>query len=179
MAKTHLDWLELTPYSANPADTDVAKRGICAVGANLRFWNGAQWVTVGLTEGMGLDSLSDVAIANVSDAQFLIYDNGSALWKNRSISGDIVIANTGVTTINNAVVNQAKLKYEVADVTVGAGNTQGTATVTSGSIVIGYYPTGNQDQFVDNISVAGTTLTITLANAATADNTFKVVLLKA
>jgi len=75
-------------------------------------------------------------------------------------------------------VKQSELAYEVVDVTVATGATTGTATVTEGAIVLGYYPTGNQDQFVDNISISATTLTITLAAAATAANTFKVVLLK-
>ena len=80
--------------------------------------------------------------------------------------------------MRDASVGLAEVKYEVVSVTVLAAATSGTATVTSGAIVLGYYPAGNQDQLVDNISISTTTLTITLAAAATADNTFKVVLLK-
>lgn len=85
-----------------------------------------------------------------------------------------------VTTakIAAAAVTQAKLATESVNVTVNAGAATGTGTVTSGSIVLGYYSTGNQDQFVDNVSISGTTLTITLAANATANNTFTVVLLK-
>jgi len=85
-----------------------------------------------------------------------------------------------VTTakIAAAAVTQSKLSYETASVTVSAGTASGTATVTSGSIILGFRPTGNQDQFIDNISVSGTTLTVTLAANATADNTFQVILLK-
>lgn len=75
-------------------------------------------------------------------------------------------------------VAQNELDYEQVTVTVTAGNPSGTATVTSGSIVIGWRATGNQDQFIDNISISGTTLTITLAANATANNTFEVTLLK-
>ena len=67
---------------------------------------------------------------------------------------------------------------EVASVTVLAAATTGTATVTAGNTVVGYYPAGNQDQFVDNVAISGTTLTVTLAAAATANNLFKVVMLK-
>ena len=90
------------------------------------------------------------------------------------------IKNLNVTEgkLSANAVSQAKLKYETADITVSAGNPTGTATITSGSIVIGFYPTGNNDQFVDNISISGTTLTITLAANATVNNTFKVILLK-
>jgi len=72
-----------------------------------------------------------------------------------------------------------KLNYQVVPVTVAAGATSGSGTCAAGSVVIGYYPAGNQDQFVTNISVSGTTVTVTLKAAATADNTFNVVLLKA
>lgn len=68
--------------------------------------------------------------------------------------------------------------YEQVSVTVSAGQSTGTATVTSGSIIVGFRFTGNNDQFVDNIAVSGTTLTITLAANATADNTFQVTLIK-
>ena len=80
--------------------------------------------------------------------------------------------------IGAAAVGQSELKYEQVNVTVSAGNPSGTGVVTSGAIIIGWRATGNQDQFVDNIAVSGTTLTITLAAAATADNLFQVTLLK-
>lgn len=75
-------------------------------------------------------------------------------------------------------VGQSEFKEEQVNVTVSAGNPSGTATVTSGSIIVGWRATGNQDQFIDNMAVSGTTLTITLAANATADNTFQVTLLK-
>ncbi len=78
-----------------------------------------------------------------------------------------------------AKVNEGNIGIEEVDVTVTAGGATGTGTVTSGSTILGYYPTSNQDQFVDSIAISDTTLTITLAANATADNVFKVVLLKA
>ena len=105
------------------------------------------------------------------------------------IKGRIVAISTIPTAAidNNAVTNakmaddaikQAELDYEQASVTVSAGAASGTATVTSGSIIVGWRATGNQDQFIDNMAVSGTTLTVTLAGNATADNTFQVTLLK-
>ena len=94
------------------------------------------------------------------------------------LATDIAVGAVGTSELAAAAVTQAKLSYEVVSVTVVAAATSGTATVTTGSIILGYYPTGNQDQFVDNIAIASTTLTITLAAAATADNTFNVILLK-
>ncbi|NIL77117.1 hypothetical protein [Rhodococcus sp. B10] len=63
-------------------------------------------------------------------------------------------------------------------VTVASSATSGTATVVAGSVVLGVYPAGNQDQFVDNVAISGTTLTVTLAAAATATNTYKVTLIE-
>lgn len=90
------------------------------------------------------------------------------------------IATNAITKVKMAddSVAQNELDYEQVSVTVSAGGSTGTATVTSGAVVVGWRATGNQDQFIDNISVSGTTLTITLAANATADNTFQVTLLK-
>jgi hypothetical protein len=62
-------------------------------------------------------------------------------------------------------------------VTVALGQTTGTATVPAGAVILGIYPAGNQDQLVDNVAISGTTLTVTLAAAATAANTLKVAIL--
>ncbi|ODR16749.1 hypothetical protein [Mycolicibacterium porcinum] len=81
-----------------------------------------------------------------------------------------------------AVLKGAKIdgaaNISTKTVTVNASSTSGTATVTAGSVVLGIYPAGNQDQFVDNVAIATTTLTVTLAAAATANNVFKVTVLE-
>lgn len=63
-------------------------------------------------------------------------------------------------------------------VTVLAGAPTGTVTVVVGSTILGIYPSGNQDQFVDNVAISGTTLTVTLAANATANNTFNVTVIE-
>jgi len=95
------------------------------------------------------------------------------------LAEDIAPGAVGTSELADAAVNQSKLSYEVVAITVAAAATSGTGTCTSGSIILGYYSTGNQDQLVDSVAVSGTTVTITLAAAATAANTFNVVLLKA
>lgn len=132
-----------------------------------------------------------------TDGGILIGNGTTAAVK--TLSGDVTLTKDGVTSIGakkvvtakiddgavtttqlgTAAVTAPKLSYEVVEVTVAASQTTGTGTVTAGSIILGYYPISNQDQFVDSIAVSETTLTITLAAAATADNKFKVVLLKA
>lgn len=114
-------------------------------------------------------------------------DDGRSIARRSVSSAKLASALTSADISNNAITNalmaddsikQAELDYETVNVTVSAGAATGTGTVTSGSIVVGWYATGNQDQFVDNISISGTTLTVTLAANATANNTFTVVLLK-
>lgn len=63
-------------------------------------------------------------------------------------------------------------------VTVAAGATTGSSTVTAGARVLGVFPVGNQVQFISNVAISGTTLTVTLKAAATAINTFSVNLLE-
>ena len=49
MAKTSIDWLELTNNSANPIGIDSVRRGLCFVGAQLKVWSGNAWADVALT----------------------------------------------------------------------------------------------------------------------------------
>ena len=122
----------------------------------------------------------------MADLRFLLHrktSGGSADIKGNIKNPSTVaatIADGSITSamLASAAVIQSKFSYESVNVTVTAGNPSGTGTVTSGSIVIGWYATGNQDQLVDNISISSTTLTITLAANATANNTFTVILLK-
>lgn len=122
-----------------------------------------------------------------TDGGILIGNGTTAAVK--TLSGDVTMTNTGAVTIgakkvttakiNDAAVTASKLSYEVVEVTVTTGETAGTATVTAGSVILGCYPKSNQDQFIDSVAVADTTVTVTLAAPATADNVFNVVLLKA
>lgn len=96
------------------------------------------------------------------------------------VSG-VSIANNEITQamLRDDIVGEAELKYELVTVTITAGNPSGTGTATSGSIIIGWRPAGNVDQIVDNIAISGTTVTVTLAANATAQNDFVVILIKA
>lgn len=85
--------------------------------------------------------------------------------------------------IAEGAVTKSKVGYKAVDVTVAAGDTSGSSAADSDLVngeIFGVYPTGNQDQFVDNVVLnADGSITITLASAATADNTFKVLVIKA
>jgi len=77
----------------------------------------------------------------------------------------------------NGKLDSKNLALQVKTITVSAGQSTGTVTVPTSAVILGIYPAGNQDQFVDNVSISGTTLTVTLAANATATNTYKVTLL--
>jgi len=72
-----------------------------------------------------------------------------------------------------------KPNIKTVAVSVAAAATSGSSSADAdlvGGTILGYYPTGNQDQLVDNITLnADGSITITLAAAATAENTFNVV----
>jgi len=95
-----------------------------------------------------------------------------------------LVASGGIKTadIDSGAVTKAKLGYKVVTVTVAAGATSGSSAADSelvGGEIVGIYPAGNQDQFVDNVTLnSDGSVTVTLAAAATDDNTFKVVVLK-
>jgi len=82
-------------------------------------------------------------------------------------------------------VNRLRLQtplFKSVAITVLAAATTGSSAVDSdlvGGTIVGIVPTGNQDQFVDNIALSATgAVTVTLAAAATAANSFSVAVFK-
>src|SRR3990167_10387827 len=64
---------------------------------------------------------------------------GSADIKGGSVGSSAVAANSITNTkMADDAIKQAELDYEQVNVTVSAGNSSGTAGVTSGSIIIGW-----------------------------------------
>lgn len=82
-------------------------------------------------------------------------------------------------TIPAGTITKTQVSYEEVTVNVAIGQTTGTGTATSGSVIIGYRPSGNVDQTIKSIAISGTTVTVTLSAGATAQNNFDVILLKA
>jgi len=94
----------------------------------------------------------------------------------------LVTGSVKTADLDDNVVTAAKLAEKVVAVTVVAGATSGSSAADPelvGGRILGYYSTGNQDQLVDSVALgADGSVTITLAAAATADNTFNVVVAK-
>lgn len=107
-----------------------------------------------------------------------------------SVGGTITVEDGSITVaklatdavtkvkVSNDAIGNNELDIEEITVNVAAGQTSGTGTATNGSIIIGFRHSGNCDQLIDSISISGTTITITLSAAATAQNNFVVILLK-
>ncbi|WP_437770622.1 hypothetical protein [Arthrobacter sp. KNU40] len=85
---------------------------------------------------------------------------------------------SGISKIKYVVGAIAPTNLKTVTVTVNAAATSGTATVRAGAKILGILPAGNQDQFVDNVAISGTTLTVTLSAAATGANQFNVTVLE-
>jgi hypothetical protein len=137
---------------------------------------------------------------NLTSAHILVGSAGNVAT-DVAMSGDVHIDNAGVTTIQADAVGAAEiaadavgaseivanavgaseLNYTVVAVTVNAGVAAGSSAADPnlvGGEILGFYPTGNQDQFVDSVVLNGDgSVTITLAANATANNTFNVVVL--
>ena len=60
----------------------------------------------------GINALADVLIANVANAQILIYDSDNGdddnQWKNLTLSGDASLSNDGTLTIGTGAITNAK-----------------------------------------------------------------------
>lgn len=91
-------------------------------------------------------------------------------------SGYRLVAAWEALAAKGAAVGTNKIVTRTVTVNAGAGS--GTTTVIASSVILGIYPAGNQDQYVDNVAISTTTLTVTLAANATATNTYKVVVLE-
>ena len=119
--------------------------------------------------------------ANVADG-----DKITSAKMNLKLEGvdtaDIKDLNVTTGKLAAGAVTVAKIGYKAVAVTVAAAATSGSSAADTdlvGGAIVGYHPTGNQDQFVDNVVLnADGSVTITLAAAATANNTFNVIVLK-
>ena len=102
-----------------------------------------------------------------TDAQLMVYNAGDG-WGPDTASGDVTIDNTGAFTIGANKIGTAEFNVTTVNVPIANAATSGTATVTSGSTILGVYAFANVTEEIANIAaISSTTLTVTLAAAAT------------
>ena len=132
-----------------------------------------------LTRKTGLGSADIKAnIISPSNVQASTITSGAINNANMFSSGVVDQAAIGA-----AAVGQSELKYETATLAFGSGDTSKTASVTSGSIIIGVYSsvvTSTPAYGELQLSISGTTLTGTRSATpgGAAAITYTVVLLK-
>ncbi len=128
----------------------------------------------------------------VEDAQLPVNANriDGRLMKRKSVTDDKLqnISSIAANTITNAMmtddsIKQAELDYETATLAFGSGDTVKTASVTSGSIIIGFYAssvTSTPATGELQLAISSTTLTGTRSAAPGGASaiTYTVVLLK-
>jgi len=168
-----------------PSTTGVFQHGCILIKVDSGSGNKALYENVGTVASPSWNLIGAITAGEItlSDGKVLV-GNSSNIAVERTISGDITISDTGVATIGNAKVNQTKLSYETVTLTFGATDTTKEATITSGSIIIGWYlssVSGTPTYQIPVLSISGTTLTGTLASAPGTGNglTYTVILLKA
>jgi hypothetical protein len=107
-------------------------------------------------------------ILDSTDANIFV-SNGTSM-ESVAVSGDITITNTGAASIGANKVGTAETFVNSIDVIIAASGTSGTATVTSGSTILGHYGVGNVYDIaingITNVSISGTTLTALINGTA-------------
>ena len=168
-----------------PTTANVFQHGCIMIKTDSGSGVKALYENVGTSASPSWNLIGETTAGEItlSNGKILI-GNASNVAAEQTVSGDITINNAGVATIGNAKVNQAKLSYETVTLAFGESDTTKDATITSGSIIMGYYAsakTGTPSAKLLTLSISGTTLTGTLDAAPGTGNsiTYTVVLLKA
>jgi len=134
-----------------------------------------------MSKGIGKEELIGI-LANSPRLVEVIRRHEMAGFLSKDELTGMVAGSVQTADLADGAITKAKLGYKRVAVTVAAGATSGSSPADSELVdgeIIGYYSTGNQDQLVDNVALgADGSVTVTLAAAATADNTFNVLVAK-
>jgi len=121
----------------------------------------------------GLNALTDVNLGvkagdntsvALANAQILIYDDDAGAeddkWKNKSLSGDITISNTGVATIANSAVSTAKINNGGVTNAKLANDAVTTAKILDGNVSNAKLANSSLTVGSTAISLGGTSTTL-------------------
>ena len=125
-----------------------------------------------LSNNTALGGLSNVLIDNIQNAQILVYDSDAGTddnkWKNISISGDVLLTNTGAMTIQENAVENSMILNSFVSITDGAN----TDKINLGETIT-FAGTNNQIEVSTSSDANGETLngqvTISLPNVVEID----------
>jgi hypothetical protein len=120
--------------------------------------------TLATTDGTLTGTFTGTVNGTILDStdKNIFVSNGTSM-ESVAVSGDITITNAGVASIGANKVGTAETFVNSIDVIIAASGTSGTATVTSGSTILGHYGVGNVYDIaingLTNVTISGTTLT--------------------
>jgi len=116
MAKTHVDWLELTNNSANPTDVDTTRGGLAIVDNTLKKYVSGSWAEVEAGTGSStFVGLSDTPTNFTGDKnKVLKVNNAGDAVEFVTLSGDATIGAAGVVAIASGVIVNADIKSDAA-----------------------------------------------------------------
>lgn len=139
---------------------------------NFYIWDGAAWNTIGGVAALGLNDLSDVSLAGVSDGKVLIYDGGTGFWENSNPS-----FKDSIFSIYDEGDPTKLIQFQVSGVTTGTTRTyiapdnNGTITLretTPGNTEIPFWSSGNGWlDFSPNFTWDGSTFTTAVSSSTT------------
>ncbi len=125
---------------------------------------------------------TDLAADSVTTAKILNATIATADIATAAITTGLILnATVGTIDLAARAVTAAKAATTVETITITNGNSSGTATVTSGALIIGFYPWANVTGFgdiVNKISISSTTMTLTVNGTTSSDTLYKVVTLE-
>lgn len=95
-------------------------------------WYGTYALAASTGGASTLAGLSDTAITTPADAALLLYDTGTATWRDAAMSGDATITDTGVITVSSAASADSVAAANVGTGSLANGvNSYFTASTTS------------------------------------------------
>ncbi|MHC4312623.1 MAG: hypothetical protein ACYSW3_09195, partial [Planctomycetota bacterium] len=121
-----VDWKGATPTLSTTADAiDLFHFETWDAGAN---WHGTYAIADTTAAVTTLEALTDTNITTPADASLLIYDTGTATWRDAVMGTDATIDDVGALTIAADAVTYAKMQNVVAN-NVFLGNNAGAGAI--------------------------------------------------
>lgn len=146
--------------------------------AQVLVHNGVKYEPQSMTGDGSITNALVFSLEAGTDGQIFIY-NATEKWGPKTVSGDIAFTNAGASSILSNKVGAAETNYTVVVTNVASGVDTTTETVTSGAVIIGYYPVSNiVAEIVNSISISTTTLTMVLNANAASEVVYRVVVLE-